>query len=253
MSKFAAEIHHDMQRLSLSLLSGLLLTVLLGACLQKEPARTTTPLPVANPSDSTLYGLVCDGSNDSILVLLPLTGEDTLDILDASLQQRVFGSLRVGDRVAIMRDTASDSRAQSVIVTQDLLGQWCYKVRPTLRRRPGMEHDMQTSSQLSDSINELLQQELEYGMNIKIDSVVMPIGMRNRTANEDSPVEYPPLKRYRQWYISNGQLLLTVMTIDSLGNAMPAATDTASFVLLNADSLVLRFADGEHSYYRKTE
>ena len=212
--------------------------------------------------DSTIYGLVCDGSNDSVVVFLhePYDGSDpdTLDILDAYRQQQVFGSLRIGDKVAIMRDTADAGKASRVIVTQDLMGQWCYKVKPRLKRRGRMEGEageMQLSV-LSDSLKKMLNKEYEYGFALKIDSMAQPIGMRARSisADENSPVEYPKLKRYRQWYISNGRLLLAYSSA-AIGNTemQELSVDTADLVMLTADTLVLRLADGEHRYYRKNE
>ena len=246
----------------------LLLVASLTACLDKQPR--TMPSSPLNPSPSTLhphpstldsspstlYGLVCDGSNDTLLIFLrdPYDGTDpdTLNILDASRRHRVFGTLRIGDRVAILPDTACASCASTVIVTQDLLGQWCYRVTPTLRRRAGMEQRLQADAALSDSVSQLLSQEREYGINIKADSVAMPIGMRSADADVDSPVEYPVLPRYRRWAVSGDRLLLTRMTLDSLGNAAEAVTDTATFLLLTPDSLVLLFPEGPRAYYRKS-
>ena len=160
-------------------------------------------------------------------------------------------------RAAAVRDTADPKRARLVIVTQDLLGQWCYKVKPTLKRRAGadvlsVEHFME---QMPDSLRGQLDAEREYGFTLKVDSVALPIGYRQAAADADaeSPLEYPALKRYRQWYIRNGQLLLTEARPDSLGNATPAVTDTAELVMLTPDTLVLRFPSGEQSYYRKQE
>ena len=204
--------------------------------------------------DSTVYGLVCDGSNDSIVVFLsdPYDGSDpdTLDILDASSLHQVFGILRIGDKVALKRNAEDSTKADIVIVTQDLMGQWCYKVKPTLRRRAGMDsYHLQP-----DSVKHLLEEEREFGLMLKADSVAFSIGVRpNATVDEESPVEYPKVKRYRQWYISNGRIMLTEAEVDSAGNSLPVSVDTVDLVRLDADSLVLRFSDGEHSYYRKKE
>ena len=204
--------------------------------------------------DSTIYGLVCDGSNDSIVVFLPDpydgSDPDTLDILEASSLHKVFGNLRIGDKVALKRNAVDSTKADVVIVTQDLMGQWCYKVKPVLRRRAGMS----SYEHLPDSVKKLLEEEREFGINLKVDSVAFSVGLRPRaTVDEESPVEYPPVKRYRKWYISNGHLMLMQANTDSLGNAIPVAVDTVDLVRLDPDTLVLRFSDGEHSYYRKKE
>ena len=241
-------------------LLGLMTTFLLMAgCTEQSALRPVKRVMPADSSDENIYGLVCDGSNDSILVFLPDpydgSDPDTLDILNASRQHQVFGRLQVGDRVAIMRDTVGYKRASVVIVTQDLQRQWCYKVKPRIRRRAELVNDSAdlTYWELPDTIRKQLSAEREYGFTLKADSVAMPIGMRQAHADEDSPVEYPPLKRYRQWYIHNGRILLVETNIDSLGNSTPISTDTAELVLLMPDSLVLRMSDGLHEYYRKAE
>lgn len=234
----------------------IILALLLAACGQQQKEAPAV-LPVAASDDTTIYGLVCDGSNDTIIIYLrePYDGSDpdTLDILEASKQQQVFGTLRVGDRVAIRRDSADAHKASQIIVTQDLLGQWCYREKPTLKPKASM--NSQDSLQLPDSLQQLLNTQLEYGFTLKIDSVAQPIWPRNISirANEDSPIRFHQPKRYRLWAISDGQLLLTETSLDSLGNHVPIATDTVSLVLLTADSLVLRYNDGDHGFYRKSE
>ena len=211
--------------------------------------------------DSTIYGLACDGCNDTVMVFLrmPYTGSDpdTLNILEASHQHRVFGTPMIGDRLAIMRNSADTTKADQVIVVEDLLGLWCYKVHPTLRQRADMEGQSvsQSINQLPDSIRKLLDVEREYGMTIKNDSVVYPHGMQwgATTTDEETPIEYPRLKHYFVWYIHNGQLILTETARDSLGNIHTTNVDTAAIAKLDNDTLVLRFADGEQSYYHKDE
>lgn len=239
----------------------LLTGMLVAACTQQQKGTISIGQTTAANDDNTLYGLVCEGSNDTIVIFLsePYDGSnpDTLDILEASRARQVFGSLRIGDRIAIIRDSFDTKKAARIIVTQDLLGQWCYKVKPTLRRRAGGYTALSEGSVdvEADSLHKLLAEEREYGFVLKFDSVVLPAGTRPNAASdsEDSPIVYPKAKRYRQWYIHNGQLLLTESTLDSLGNNIPLATDTAELVMLSADSLVLRFPDKEQSFYRKTE
>lgn len=247
-----------MKRFSLIIL---LIGMLVVACSQQQKSTISKRQAAATTDEDTFYGLVCEGSNDTIVIFLqePYDGSnpDTLDILEASKAQQVFGSLRIGDRIAIIRDSFDTKKAARIIVTQDLLGQWCYKVKPTLKRRAGEYNPLGEGSMdiEADSLRKLLEEEREYGFALKIDSVVLPAGTRpNTTADsEESPVEYPKAKRYRQWLIHNGLLLLTETTLDSLGNNVPLSTDTAELVMLSADSLVLRFPDKEQSYYRKAE
>ena len=84
--------------------------------------------------------------------------------------------------------------------------------------------------------------------------MVSPIGpSRNKIADENSPVIFPPFKRYRQWHLYNGQLILSETSRDTLGNVSITNNDTAAFVMLRRDTLVLRFSDKEQGYYRRNK
>jgi len=240
-------------------LIGLMLTML--GCSVRQPLSQKMFDMALAMGDSTLYGLACDGCNDTIIVFLhdPYDGSDpdTLNILEASSQHQVFGNVRIGDRLAIVRNREDSTKADKVIVTQDLIGQWCYKVKPTLKVRAGMKVDSMGTyiGPHADSLRALLSEEREYGLILKIDSIALGFGgsLRPSVMDEESPVKYPLVKRYRKWYISNGHLLLMKARIDTLSRELYEQPDTAELVLLTADTLVLRFADGEHGYYRKEE
>ena len=93
--------------------------------------------------DSTIYGLACEGSNDSIIVILTSieNDPDTIDILEARINRRVFGRPEIGDQLAIMMNTQRKSVADIVINIDRLKGEWCYQVMPRLRRRVGAATD----------------------------------------------------------------------------------------------------------------
>ena len=59
------------------------------------------------------------------------------------------------------------------------------------------------------------------------------------------------MKRYREWHIYNGHLLLMETRRDTTGARKTISTDTADIVVMRHDSLLLRFADHEQGYYRK--
>lgn len=231
-----------------------------------EPSASTAVKKEAVPivsgsSDKTVYGIACDGCNDTLVIFLrlPYNGSDpdTLDILDASRNHQVFGVPRIGDRLAMVLNESDAKVADQVVVTEDLLGLWCYKVLPTLRHTADMEgqSEEQTIRQLSDSLRQLLKVEREYGFYIKTDSVAFPYGMSGRvaTTDEESVIEYPKPKRYHQWVIHDGRLVLTTTAFDSLGVQHVTGADTVEFVQLTADTLVLRYPDGDHGFYRKIE
>lgn len=212
-------------------------------------------------NDKTVYGLACDGCNDTIVIFLrlPYNGSDpdTLNILEASHMHQVFGTPRIGDKLAMVLNPDDSHVADIVIVTEDLLGLWCYKVLPTLRHTAEMEgqSDRQTIDQLPDSIRRLLDVEREYGFYIKNDSVAFPYatGKSAATTDEESLVEYPSPRRYHQWLIHDGRLVLSAASYDSLGVLHVTEADTVAFVQLTADTLVLRFADGDRGFYRKND
>ena len=68
--------------------------------------------------------------------------------------------------------------------------------------------------------------------------------MRQRAETSDamSTVEYRKQKRYSEWRIYNGHLLVATKK---------HGIDTADIVLLRPDTLVLRFKDKEQGYYKK--
>ena len=148
--------------------------------------------------DTTIYGLACDGCNDTIVVFLTLdydgSDPDTLNVLDATRQHMVFGDIRIGDKLAIVRNEQDSTKARMVVVIEDLMGEWCQQVLPTLRDRADMEGltQKQKEEQLPDSIRELLNIPLEYTYVFKHDNILYTKGAnRQNTSDEILPVEYP--------------------------------------------------------------
>ena len=235
-------------------------TLLTAACGTKEGKATETEVAKTEKTlkgDSMVYGLACDGSNDSILLLLPLTGEDpdTFDILEAWKEMKVFGRPATGDNMAVMVNPEDRKVADLVIDLDRLKGEWCYMVKPRLRHHPNFNPaNLQPEiKEKMDSILEQMAQPQEFGMEIKSEHIVRPIGTSSDRAQEKKgPVEFPPQKRYRMWYLFNGKLLLSETQRDTSGVSTVTNTDTAQLVMLRRDSLVLRFSDGtEQGYYRK--
>lgn len=239
---------------SLALLSAVLLTLACGNKNIKEPQAASIETPQHISGDSLRFGLACDGSNDTILVVLRniYGNPDTFNILDATRRHHVFGHPSVGDRIALYLDTDSTTARMAVDLDQ-LCGQWCYEVRPTLRKRADITAQMQQQflKQMPDSLRDSLFAPREYGFTLKPDGTARPIGMHFET--EETPVEYPAPKRYGQWYLHNGQLILSTVGTDSLGNHIVTGQDTATFVRMRRDTLVLRFADGDKGFYRKND
>ena len=232
--------------------------MLLGAChsgTQTEKNSTVYNETVTLEGDSTVYGLACDGCTDSLLVYLPFSGgdPDTIDILNARVQRKVFGRPEVGDEVAFVLNASNKKVADLVINIDRLKGSWCYQVMPKLRRRLGASADsvVQMPPDFPDSLRKKWFQPREYGLELQRDNIVRPIGTQTRGREQQGPVEYPEMKRYREWHIYNGHLLLMETRRDTTGARKTISTDTADIVVMRHDSLLLRFADHEQGYYRK--
>lgn len=208
--------------------------------------------------DSTIYGLACEGSNDSIIVILRSvdSNPDTIDILEARINRRVFGRPEIGDQVAITMNAERKSVADIVINIDRLKGEWCYQVMPRLRHRVGAaaaDSAVQLPPDFPDSLRRKWFQPREYGFELRRDNSVRPIGIqRNEAERQPGPVEYPTLKRYRQWHVYNGHILLSETRRDTLGHQQIISTDTADIVFMRHDTLQLRFANREQGYYRRS-
>ncbi len=221
---------------------------LLAACGKKMPQHTPTKAISTQhnlPGDSAIYGLACDGSTDSILILLPYSGGDldTFDIINAFQQHRLMGRPHIGDKLAVVLATDSTREVSMVINVSTLQGQWAYLAKPTLR------HKDAKMPPLPDSILQRIMTPREYGIRLKNSNMAYSFGaVRNQQQDKMSPVEYPSLKRYARWHLFNGRLVLTP---DSVNLSKGQQPDTADVVMLRRDSLVLRFSDHEQAYYRK--
>ena len=210
------------------------------------------------PGDSTLYGLACDGCTDSVLVFLPYSGgdPDTFDIINAQQQHRVFGRPFIGDELAVILNPEDPEEALMVINIKELTGEWCYQVTPTMRKMEQMPQRMQQRmlEKMPDSLRNQLMKAREYTLRLKSDNTAIALGgQRRQTTTDDmSPVEYPAMKRYTEWHIYNGKLILKADTISGFSEegAVPE-TDTATIKMLMKDTLVLSFPDHEQNYYKK--
>ena len=236
-----------------------LAVLLYASCTSSAPSSTEQPLAyneaVTIPGDSAVYGLACEGCTDSLLVYLPFSGgdPDTIDILNARIQRRVFGRPSIGDQLAILLNATNKSVADMVVNIDVLEGTWCYMVTPKLRPRAGMSPDsvVQLPPNLPDSLRKKWFEPREYSLDIRNDFTARTIGVRRTTEMQQGPTVYPELKRYREWHLFNGRLLLSETRRDSLGETHVISTDTADILLLRPDTLVLSIAGTEQGYYRK--
>ena len=250
-----------MKKLILFALAGALLTVACSTKQQEIPsdvAEDAISLQKNLPGDSALYGLACDGCTDSVLVFLRYSGgdPDTFDIINAFQQHRIYGRPRIGDELAVIVNPEDRDEAYSVINMEMLKGEWAYQVHPTLRNPESLSKRMQRRmiERIPDSLRQLMLTPREYSLRLKRDFTVTVRGARRqRTTTDDmSPVEYPTLKRYTDWYFYNGQLVLKADTVAGFSQEGDVPEiDTAQICLLTADSLILQFSDHTQEYYRK--
>lgn len=254
---FAAEmIQNDMKRTLFPLLTAALMTIACGSNETKTDNSQTVGNTDQIPGDSTIYGLACEGCTDSLLILMPLDGSDpdTFNIFNANLERKVFGRPSIGDQIAMVLNGEDSTYADIVINIDRLEGEWRYQVRPRLRRRLTDSTTVNTEPvNLPDSFVRRWLQPKEYGYDIRRDNVVRTVGTIPESEAKRGPVEYPALKRYREWHILNGHILFRETRRDSTGNQEVVSTDTADIILLRRDSLALRFASHEQRFYRNKE
>ena len=246
------------------------LIALMAACVQKE---TEKPLPDPTSEgklnreqllegDSTIYGLACEGCNDSVVILLPGDGSDpvTYNIIDAHRHNRVMGRLKVGDWIGLMRNPTDSTVADFVLNLDELKGTWCYVVMPKWRDATNMTPQAQAilEESMPDSVKKEFFVPREYGFSLKRQWTAQSVGYVRKSPLEDqSPVVYPRLLYFTEWHILNCRLVMTSREYQKKDDSeeMELAgyrNDTCDVVFLSGDSLVLA-SDGEsRGYYRRT-
>lgn len=235
---------------AVSLISAVLLSA---GCAQRASNKSADDVVALQRADgdSTLYALVAAGSNDSILVYLTLpyrgADPDTVSILEALQRRQVFGRPAIGDDVAIVRSDSDSTVAKRVIVTERFVGTWAYQVFPKLRHQMG-------DGPLPPHLQQMLEEPREYSMVVKPSGDMFVTSAHGtRQADEQLPVVYPKPKRYGHWAIFNGRLVLSEMKRDTTDAVSVVSTDTADFIRMRRDTLILNIAGEERKFYRKTE
>lgn len=208
--------------------------------------------------DQTVYGLVCDGTSDSVLVFLPNEGGDPVkyDILNAARNQQVFGDLAIGDWVGLMVNPQNKGEATMVIDLDQLKGTWTFQVIPKVKPTATMTAE-EAEAAMTDSVKALYMIPREYGFTLKRHYQASPVGriLKENTLEDESPVSYPIVTNYTSWHIFNGRLYIYKDTIDEKGNRIPddkVGYDDGTFVYLSADSMAALFGKKVMQYHRKT-
>jgi hypothetical protein len=237
--------------------------VLFSGCGTKEEQKPekTIGLSTNIEGDSTLYGLACDGCTDSVLVFLSGKGGDpvTYDIIDARKRQHIIGHPNVGDSVCLIVNGKDKKKADLVIDLDQLKGEWVNLEKP-VRRESAFEGSMpKMDEETKAALDSMLEQQMkpvEIGFALKRSYTAQPIGNQySRNQSKESPVIYPTPKRYTEWHIFNGKLVLTERR-RNLDNSQAVEekpkSDTVDILLMSRDTLRIRYKDGtEKGYYRK--
>lgn len=210
--------------------------------------------------DSMLYGLSCDGTSDSVVVIWPFHGDPiTLSALDAKSEGRVIGKPEIGDWIGVMLDPEDSTCVTMVINLDELKGTWTYPVMPVMKDLQHMSRRAQRRmmAHIDDSIKQNFLIPREYGFTLKRSHNATAVGrvMRSTTLEDDSPVVYPEVKNYQKWHMLNGRLVLisgNYMRNDTAKARKPRySLDTLDIISLNNDSLILMQNGIRYGYHRK--
>lgn len=245
-------------------LSSLFLALLAVGCRgEKDHAEADEPVTekeLVVKNDSMVYGLVCDGTSDSVIVLWPFSGEPmTLNCIVAKQNGRIIGQPEIGDWTGVMINREDTTEVTLAVNLDQLKGTWTYPVMPVMKDLQHMSKRMQRRmiANLPDSVKQTFFIPREYGFTLKRSHKAQPVGtiMRTSTLEDDSPVQYPKVKRYKQWHMWNGKLLLVSgdrpRPEDGIRHVKPDAVDTLQFVYMDNDSLILLQNGKRISYHRK--
>lgn len=224
---------------------------------EKQEKLLTTTMK----GDKTVYGLACEGCNDTVIVLLPLDNSDpvTYNILDATRAGNIRGKVSIGDRLALVLDPNDKKKATLVIDMEDLMGIWCYIVMPKLKDFTNMSNREQARklAAMPDSLKQTYYIPREYGFWVKQNWMAQSVGYirEDPSVVDESPVVYPALGYFTAWHIWNGKFIIVSGTPkeDSKGNmtVVNLHNDTCDIAYLDGDSLVLSSDGVSRSYYKK--
>lgn len=248
------------------LLAILMAMIVMGSCGRKveviddEGEEIFEEEQIAIEGDSMLYGLCCDGSSDSVVVIWPFHGDPiTYSVIDAKEDQRVIGHPEIGDWIGVMVNRDDTTSATMVINLDELKGTWTYPVMPVMKEMQNMSKRAQKRmmAHVHDSIKENFLIPREYGFTLKRGHKAQAVGrvMRSNSLEDDSPVIYPEVKNYKTWHMLNGKLVLVsgAMMMPGMkpGQKIKNEFDTLEFVSMTVDSLVLMQHGIRYGFHRQ--
>ena len=255
-------------KVKLSVIAALLAIASLAACNNKGTQKQQTAgnnQPKRLQGDRSVYGLACEGCNDSVIVLLPEDGSDPIsyNCILAKRNQKVQGKTKIGDWICVVPNAKDKRVADLAVDLDDLKGIWCYVVMPKLKDAETMSHSAQARAiaEMPDSIKETYMIPREYGFYLKRQWECQSVGYvgTQNSFEDESPVVYPPLSYFTGWRIWNGKLITLSATpiTEKDGSGLTIIgvknerRDTCDIDYLMGDSLVLSSDGASRSYYRK--
>lgn len=239
------------------LIASLAACVIIAGCSNKgndSNADNNAVKETANDGNKMVYGLTCDGSTDSILIVYPMDGSDPIfyNTIEAKQKGHIIGKPSIGDWVGLMLNPEDSLEAELVINLDQLKGTWTYTVMPRFKEFQNMSKRMQRRMEqkaiedMPDSVKQIYMVPREYGFVLKRNSVAQPVGRvyKKYTIDDDSPVEYPEVCKYKSWKVWNGLLILTSGTNDmekklkATSEIEPDKHDTLQLLTLTEDTLI---------------
>lgn len=246
------------------LFCALVIALATAGCKDKDADTEALQMPqdseLTIKNDSMVYGLICDGTSDSVVVLWTFGGDPkTYSCIDAKHDNRIIGTPEIGDWAGVMVNPDDSTEATMVLDLDQLKGTWTYPVMPVMKELQNMSKRAQRRmmANMSDSVKETYLVPREYGFTLKRGHKAQAVGriMKSNTLEDDSPVQYPEVKNYHQWYTCNGRLLLVsgeMQMPDAKQQTRPKTeVDTMDFVFMSADSLILTLNGQRYHFHRK--
>lgn len=233
---------------------------------EKKPENVTAKKNGFEVKDGMIYGLACEGCNDTFVVMIPTAGLEgkpmKLNILRAFKKNKVIGKLEAGDWCAVMLNE-KDANVADMVINMDLIkGKWVHQVMPTEKENARTMILYEDPNANVDSIINSFMIPVERGFQLMRQGKAASVGVSilGHTGLEDETfVEYPSGSMYASWRISHGQIIFSEADsiIDPNDPDMKRRIlnkncehDTCDLVLLLKDSLEISYKGKVSSYYR---
>ncbi len=207
------------------------------------------------PGDSTLYGLACEGCNDSVVVILPYDLSDplTYNITLAWKNHNIYGFPEIGDNIAVILSEDDSTMAEKVIVVDRIIGTWCYDIKPMIHKpaaltdaqfeRMKLKFEKHLTDSASDSIFKSIECELTFNANKMLSMNGMRQIKERKEQSSLSLIDYEKPTMYKEWSLWNGKLLMKRIKKDCV--------DTFEIESLRKDSLILCSQKQTFTLYKK--